>query len=159
MLYLFCRLAYKLTYHDSQFNHEITQFQNRYFLTTHGLSTVVINLCLFLDHQTFVKIGEGNKRGEGDFSYHISSISGLGNFFFCFFIIKLLSKLELTFQECQNGLLSIIKVTSPIYNYFTLLFLKRNKQKVYGHSLADSRRISRLIHAWSRTEKAFSVLF
>ena len=38
-------------------------------------------------------------------------------------------------------------------------FFKRNKQKVYGHSLADSRRISRLIHAWSRTEKAFSVLF
>ena len=144
MLYLFCRLAYKLTYHDSQLNHEITQFQNRYFLTTHGLSTVVINLCLFLDHQTFVKIG------EGDFSYHISSISGLGNFF---------SKLELTIQEYQNGLLCIIRVTSPIYNYFTLLFLKRNKQKVYGHSLADSRRISRLIHAWSRTEKAFSVLF
>ena len=41
--------------------------------------------------------------------------------------------------------------------HFTLF--KRNKQKVYGHSLADSRRISRLIHAWSRTEKPFSVLF
>ena len=141
MLYLFCRLAYKLTYHDSQLNHEITQFQNRYFLTTHGLSTVVINLCLFLDHQTFVKIGEGNKRGEGDFSYHISSISGLGNFF---------SKLELTFQECQNGLLSIIKVTSPIYNYFTLLFLKRNKQKVYGYSLADSRRILKIVYRYRK---------
>ena len=46
-----------------------------------------------------------------------------------------------------------------VYNYFTSPFFKRNKQKVYGHSLADSRRIPRLIHAWSRTEKAFSVLF
>ena len=38
-------------------------------------------------------------------------------------------------------------------------FFKRNKQqKVYDHSLIDSRRIFRLIHAWSRTEKEFSVL-
>ena len=101
-------------------------------------------------NKTFVKIGEGNKRGEGDFSYHISSISGLGNFFVCFFIIKLLSKLELTFQECQNGLLCIIRVTSPIYNYFTLLFLKRNKQKVYGHSLADSRRILKIVYRYGK---------
>ena len=45
-----------------------------------------------------------------------------------------------------------------VNNYFTSPSFKRNKQKVYDHSLVDSRRIFRLIHAWSRTEKEFSVL-
>ena len=147
----------------SQYHNVISPFFDHAWFIRRGHKPLFVSS----SSSTFVKNGEGNKRGEGK-SFFTFVLCNIG------YICRRKTK-----QSPSKGPAKAEQIPSKggakaeqrpsigqvrscgimnVNNFFTSPFFKRNKQKVYDHSLVDSRRIFRLIHAWSRTEKEFSVL-
>ena len=108
---------------------------------------MVINLCLFLFHRLLSKL-EKESKGEKETSQET---------YVCSFSIIDFCQIWRGNQKWRRRLLMNC-------NYFTSIFLKETSKRfmaMASHLLVASRRIFRLFHTWSRTEKSLtlSVLF